>query len=835
MDVQAPLLELRSISKRFPGVQALNDVTFDLRAGEVHALVGENGAGKSTLLKVLFGVYQPDHGSILLNGEPVSIGSPQNAYQAGIAMIHQELQQIPELNAAQNIFLGQPRTRFMVLKNSREMRQVAKQLLKRLDVELDVQAPVQKLSIAQRQLVEIAKALLGNARIIAMDEPTSSLAPVEFENLVRVIEELKADGVGIIYVTHRLNELFRIADRATVLRDGEFVGQVSMSDVTQADLVRMMVGRRLEEAHAHVSHRQPEVVLRIRNLSWGKRVRGVSFDLHRGEILGVAGLIGAGRTEMAWVIAGLHKASSGTIELSGQEVQFRTPRDAIQAGIGLLPEERKKQGIIHLMPVLSNASLPILGRLSRAGLIQQRRRRATVREVVDRVNLRPPNVDRAIQYFSGGNQQKAIIARWLCANSQILIFDEPTRGIDVGAKHEIYSMMESLAAQGKSILMISSELPEILRLSDRVLVMRGGQLMTTLERDQLSEETIMRYATASAKPDTEPDRINWWQLEQKFGPVPEPSKKTRIGAIVKTLINEYWQLLAQGYEQAGERFDIGVDVQAAHYEDDPTGQLAIAEAMLTLGYDTLLVSPQTDTNLQPAFDTALELGVPFINVNDAIFPSAVNYVGAVQYENGASVARWFVRHYPSGGKVAVIEGKAGVYAVGQRTEGFIETLQELSGDRFQVVASVHSDWDADKAHDHALEILQLHSDLLGFYCNNDVMALGVVQAVKCRGLLGRVHVFGTDGTPSAYQAIEDGDLTGTVDLFPVMTGEIGMEVALRLLGGQALPRVIATPQALVTRDNLARYTNDDCGAVRTALIEDMQAQHLVSETAGNHS
>ena len=494
-----PLLELKHISKAFPGVQALKDVSFDLQPGEVHALVGENGAGKSTLLKILFGVYDPDEGTVSINGKPVDIKNPKAAYQAGIAMIHQELQQIPELTVTQNIFLGQPLSHYGILKNSAEMNRIAGELLERLDVHLDLRTPVKTLSVAQRQLVEIARALLGNARIIAMDEPTSSLAPAEFENLLRVITELKAAGVGIIYVTHRLDELFRVADRATVLRDGELVGETAISAVTQNDLVRMMVGRKLDETIQHTSHVQPEdVVLQVSSLSWGKQIHDVSFDLRRGEILGVAGLVGAGRTELVRLIAGLHTPTSGEIRLKGGVVHFKSPRDAIQAGIGLLPEDRKAQGIVPLLPVMSNASLPILSRYATAGMIQRKRRRDLVQDMSDRVNLRPPNIDRAIQFFSGGNQQKAIIARWLCANSEILIFDEPTRGIDVGAKQEIYAMMEQLAGMGKAIIMVSSELPEVLRLSDRVLVMRGGRLMATLNRDELSEETIMQHATASA-------------------------------------------------------------------------------------------------------------------------------------------------------------------------------------------------------------------------------------------------------------------------------------------------------------------------------------------------
>jgi ribose transport system ATP-binding protein len=353
--------------------------------------------------------------------------------------------------------------------------------------------PVKLLSVAQRQIIEIARALLGNARIIAMDEPTSSLTPAEFEQLVRVIHDLKNQGVGIIYVSHRFPELFTVADRATVLRDGRLVGTRRLAEITQTDLVRMMVGRDLEMA-AHRSHARPAVALKVAGLSWGQRVRDVSFELHEGEILGMAGLVGAGRTETVRMIAAITTPQAGTIDLGGQRVRFGNARHAIRAGIGLLPEDRKKQGIVPLLPVLVNGSLPVLGRFRRFIFVHQMRRLQAVRETAQQVNLRPPNVQLPIRNFSGGNQQKAILARWLVADSRVLIFDEPTRGIDVGAKQEIYNMIEALAQAGKAILVVSSELPEILRLCDRVLVMSEGRIRATLTRDQMSEEAIMHYA-----------------------------------------------------------------------------------------------------------------------------------------------------------------------------------------------------------------------------------------------------------------------------------------------------------------------------------------------------
>jgi ribose transport system ATP-binding protein len=491
------LLALSQITKSFPGVRALRDVGMAVGRGQVHALLGENGAGKSTLLKILGGTLRPDSGSVRIDGLPVHIDSPSAARRSGIMMIQQELQQVPELDVTQNLFLGTPMTAMGVWNRRREMRERARTVLSRLGADIDVTAPIKTLSVAKRQLVEIGRALIGKARVIAMDEPTSSLTPAEVDQLARVIRELAADGVAIVYVSHRLEEVFELCDSATILRDGHHVADVALADVTYADVVRHMVGRDLEQ-HASTSHAGPEVLLSARDLRWGERVRGVSFDLHRGEILGVAGLVGAGRTELVELIAGIRRPSAGTISLRQRACRFAEPRAAIRAGIGMVPEDRKRHGIVPLLSILANTSLPKLGHYAPYGLIRQRRRRSEVTAVATDVALRPMLLDRSIALFSGGNQQKAIIARWLNTDADILIFDEPTRGIDVGAKHEIHQLMESLTARGKAILMVSSEISEILRLADRVLVMRGGAAVALLDRQAMSDAAIGHYAIAGA-------------------------------------------------------------------------------------------------------------------------------------------------------------------------------------------------------------------------------------------------------------------------------------------------------------------------------------------------
>lgn len=501
-------LKLENISKIFAGVTALNNVSFELEPGEVHALVGENGAGKSTLLKILFGIYAPTSGTIYIDGKNVAIKSPRAANQQGIAMIHQELQQVPQLSAVQNIFLGHPHKRYGLFKDARRMRRDAEAVLDRVGANVDPRVAVEELSVAERQLVEIAKALLGKARIIAMDEPTSSLTPQEIAILLELVRSLAAEGVGIIYVSHKLDELFAVANKATILRDGEVVGAAIMADLSRDSIVQMMVGRQLASRQPRTSLATREKVLEVSGLTWGTSVKDVSFTLHKGEILGIAGLMGSGRTELVRMIAGHVKPTRGDINLFGRARRFRTPREAIRARVGFVPEDRKRTGHVGIMSVAANIGMASASKFTRLGFMRRGKRRTQTTEAVRGLNLRPLNVDQEIQYFSGGNQQKAIIARWLVAESEILIFDEPTRGIDVGAKQEIYDVISCLAAAGKSLIVVSSELPEVLRLSDRVLIMREGRLAATLAPPDLTESKIVFYATQELNPMLEKEPVH---------------------------------------------------------------------------------------------------------------------------------------------------------------------------------------------------------------------------------------------------------------------------------------------------------------------------------------
>lgn len=487
-------LTMRGISKSYSGVAAVQNVDFSVRPGEVHALIGENGAGKSTLLNILSGVRAADSGEILVDGLVIQMKNPLSARHAGIAMIHQELQHVPELSVAQNMFLGRPLTRFKGLfvdKQAQYKRAVS--ILRRLDPSIDPDEPIKNLKVSQQQIVEIGRALLDEAKIIAMDEPTSSLTPTEFERLAELISDLKSMNVALIYVSHKMNEIFKVCDRATILRDGKQVGVVNICDETEETIVTKMVGRKIEKVQHH-SHATQREVLRVEGLSRDSAVRSASFSVNAGEVLGIAGLVGSGRTELLKLIAGIDAKTGGSIEVEGVAVKNHNVSAAIRAGIGLVPEDRKKEGIIKERAVKMNMALPSMGRFTRFGLLKRHQLDQTALEVMTDLRLRPLNIEKPIGTLSGGNQQKVIIGRWVAADNKVFLFDEPTRGIDIGAKSEIYNLIEKLAQQGKAIVVVSSEMPEIMRISDRVLVMREGKITKELNGDEITEENIARYA-----------------------------------------------------------------------------------------------------------------------------------------------------------------------------------------------------------------------------------------------------------------------------------------------------------------------------------------------------
>ena len=489
-----PLLKLQGISKRFPGVLALSGVRFDLHPGEVHALMGENGAGKSTLVKILCGVQPPDSGEIELAGLPVTITSPVHAYSLGISPVHQELQLEPYLSVAENIFLGRQPTNRLGLINRKRLMSAAAAVLRDLGVALHPETLVGSLSIAERQVVAIARAVSMRARIMIFDEPTSSLTHRESDLLLSMIRRLREQGIGIIYVSHRMEEIFDLCERVTVLRDGKYVATRYVAETSMTELVRMIVGRELEASKPKADVAVRGVVLEVRNLSKRGMLRDISLSLHRGEIVGLSGLVGAGRTELARTLFCDFLADAGEVLIEGRRFHGRSPRDAIAAGIGLVPEDRKEQGLVTSLPVMFNITMPRLASLTRFGVLDGGKERRLARDYVDRLTIRTPTIEQKAMYLSGGNQQRVVIAKWLATEPKVLIVDEPTRGVDVGAKAEIHNLLRELAADGMAILMISSEMSEILAVSDRVLVMHQGRLAGELSAAQATQEAIMNYA-----------------------------------------------------------------------------------------------------------------------------------------------------------------------------------------------------------------------------------------------------------------------------------------------------------------------------------------------------
>src|SRR5919112_4204023 len=491
------LLEMRSITKRFPGVVALDRVDFELERGEVHVLLGENGAGKSTLVKMLAGAYRPDEGEILLDGEAASISSATDAQKLGISTIYQEFNLVPQFTVAENIFLGRQPRRFGFV-DRRKMREEARKLLDRMKVLVDPDALISNLGIAQRQMVEIAKALSLNARILIMDEPTASLSGQEVERLFEIVRGLKEEEVGVIFISHHLEEVTEIGDRVTVLRDGKMVGQVPAT-TDHRELVRMMVGRSIEDQFPRRRTGVGEVLLEVKELSREGVLHDISFQVRAGEVVGIAGIVGAGRTELARTIFGADPLDSGEVWVEGRRIERFDPREAKHSGIGFITEDRQGQGIVPPLSVAENLALASLGRYTTAGLVDRKEQRSLAQKMIEELNIRTPSLEQEIRYLSGGNQQKVVIGKWLLADSKVLIMDEPTRGIDVGARVEIYELMNELTQEEAGILMISSDLPEVLGMSDRILVMRGGRITGELSTVEATQERIMALATQGSE------------------------------------------------------------------------------------------------------------------------------------------------------------------------------------------------------------------------------------------------------------------------------------------------------------------------------------------------
>jgi ribose transport system ATP-binding protein len=491
------LVKAEHIVKSFSGVMALNNAEFCLQSGEVHALLGENGAGKSTLMKIISGVYTRDSGDLYINGNKISHHlTPQSAQALGIGIIHQELNLCPHLTVAENIFLNREYSSFGILRHKKQ-NAVAKKYLKSLNLDIDPAVQIGKLPVSKQQMVEICKTLSMDAKIIIMDEPTSALTEKEIEDLFKVIAILKKEGKGIIYISHRLEELSRIVDRVTILRDGRYVKTANFADISMEEIISLMVGRTLTEKFPRIQTERGSKALEVRHLSssYGVGVKDVSFDLNKGEILAFAGLMGAGRTELARAISGADKMVTGTIVLNGKDVKIRSPAEAIAQGLFCVPEDRKREGLCIKMTLAENITLPNLDIVTKMGIIRRKLETRKTKDVIQNLKIKTPSIDQYVKNLSGGNQQKVVVGKWLVRNAKIVIFDEPTRGIDVASKIEIYNIMNDLKRNGIGVIFVSSELPEVLGMSDRIIVMCNGRITAELVTKDTSQEEILKYAT----------------------------------------------------------------------------------------------------------------------------------------------------------------------------------------------------------------------------------------------------------------------------------------------------------------------------------------------------
>lgn len=493
------IVELEHITKSFPGVLALNDVAFRLKAGEVLALLGENGAGKSTLMKILSGVYVKDSGTIKIFDKVIEDMNPKKAQELGVAIIHQELNMCAHLTVAQNIFLGREKIHSGIL-STKKMNMEAKKILDNLNINIDPETVVGDLPVSKQQMVEIAKALSINAKILIMDEPTSALTSKEINDLFVIIKKLRNEGCGIVYISHRLEELEHIVDRVTVLRDGQYITSVDLKETTLPEIISYMVGREITEKFPRVTCERGDKIFEVKNLNAGKMVRNINIDLYAGEIVGIAGLMGAGRTETTRAIFGIEPKTSGEIILDGKTVKIEKPKDAIKLGIVLAPEDRKKDGLCTKLSIRDNIALPNLDVLcNKLGVVNKKKEKDMTNKAVNDLKIKLPNVEVDAGSLSGGNQQKVVIGRWLVRNSRVVIFDEPTRGIDVAAKVEIYNLMNDLKQQGIGVLFVSSEMPEVLGISDRIIVMCDGRITGELKTEEASQDEILQYATSFEK------------------------------------------------------------------------------------------------------------------------------------------------------------------------------------------------------------------------------------------------------------------------------------------------------------------------------------------------
>lgn len=729
-DVQTAAVKMRGIVKGFNGNPVLHGVDFDLRPGEVHALMGGNGAGKSTLMKILQGVYTADAGEIWVNGRPVVIRSPQDAKNAGIGMVFQEFSLIPTLTVAQNIFLAHEPHGVLGLLNDREAEQQARALFNEMNVNIDPRARVSQLSTGYWQLTEIAKALSQKVQVLILDEPTAALAASETLALFNLIRTLKARGISMIYISHRMEEIFQIADRITVMRDGQRVATAATAELTMPQLVELIVGRQMEQSFVWEERpvdRSGTPLLEVRHLNAGPRVQDVSFQLHAGEILGLAGLMGSGRTELMRALFGIDRIQSGEIVVRGQKVTINSPEDALEARICLVPEDRRAQGLVLNHTVKDNLLLPLLNRVQRNGLIDDREGDRLVESYVESLQIKTDSIRKVIRLLSGGNQQKVVIAKWLASQPDILLMDEPTAGVDIGAKTEIRDVIRRLADEGKGVVIVSSEFTELLALADRVLVIRGGTITQEIDRRKIENEESLEQAvqrTSAKEVQLSPE-----QLERI-------RRMKATAAIVMHYSGDDWSTAQiAGLQDQFARMGIEV-IAVTNANFDPQKQIADLESVLTQKPNIIVSIPTGPVVTADAYRKAAAQGAKLVfmdNVPEGLIQGSdyVSVVSSDNYGNGVASAHLMAEYLDGQGAIALVYHAANYRVTRQRYDAFKRTVQE-SYPNIQIVEEqgIYGPNFAAEAEQIATEVLAQYPKLKGIWAVWDVPAQGVITAIR---------------------------------------------------------------------------------------------------------
>ena len=800
--VAVAAIEMKGIVKGFNGNPVLHGVDFELRPGEVHALMGGNGAGKSTLMKILQGVYTADAGEIRVNGSSVVIRSPQDAKNAGIGMVFQEFSLIPTLTVAQNIFLAHEPRSGVGLLNDREAEQRARALFNEMNVDIDPRARVSRLSTGYWQLTEIAKALSQNVRVLILDEPTAALAASETQALFGLIRTLKARGISIIYISHRMEEIFQIADRITVMRDGQRISTTATAELTMPQLVELIVGHKMEQSFVWEERpidRSGTPLLEVRHLNAGSRVQDASFQLHAGEILGLAGLMGSGRTELVRALFGIDRIQSGQIVVRGRSVTIHNPEDALKAGICLVPEDRRAQGLVLSHTVKDNTLLPLLNRIQRNGLIDDKEGDRLVESYVESLQIKTDSIHKVIRLLSGGNQQKVVIAKWLASQPDILLMDEPTAGVDIGAKTEIRDVIRNLADQGKGVIVISSEFTELLALADRILVIRGGMVTQEIDRRNIENEETLEQAV---------QRTSAKEIQLS------PAQLERIRAMKATaaIVMHYGGDDWSAAQIAGLRHQfaqMGIEVVAVTDANfDPHKQVADLESVLMQKPNIIVSIPTEPVATADAYKHAAAQGAKLVFMDDVPqgLIQGTDYVSVVSsdnYGNGVTSAHLMAENLGKQGEIALIYHAADYRVTRQRYDAFKRTIQE-NYPNIQIVAEegIHGPNFAVEAEQIATTLLTQHPQLNGIWAVWDVPAEGVITAIRRAGRSDVIVTTIDLGTHVAIELARGGVVKGISAQRPFDHGVTEAILAGYALLGETAPADVIFDGLPVTRENV---------------------------------